>query len=123
MPSDKELVKLCLEASVKQICATIESLPIGIVKLSPTGAIKSIDKEAERLLGFFEGELKGSSITIILEEGGFELTKQLAQLETAFDAPLLIRTKDGAHIAILAAVVRDTTALHENTLIFSFVVK
>ena len=120
-PSDNELMELLLEASMQHMRATMETMPIGMIQLSGTGIIKSIDQETERVLGFTENSLQGSSITVLLYESGFEFLKQLAAADPSFNTPLLLRSVHGTCIATQAAVTRDQTALHRVELTLTFI--
>jgi PAS domain S-box-containing protein len=90
--------KLLAQASTQHLRLTLEPLPVGLIEISESGDIESIDEWTAQVLGFTSEQLQGKSISLLFEDCESDILKLLESrcYGSLFQASF--RTQEGMHM-------------------------
>lgn len=99
MPLDAQsfaLTQLLAQASTQHLRLTLESLPVGLMEITEKGIIESIDESTALKLGLMPKQIKGQSITMLLEDGALSFLELVNNRHYGSLFQAAFRTQNGA---------------------------
>jgi PAS domain S-box-containing protein len=99
------LTQLLVQASTQHLRLTLEPLPVGLIEITEEGIVEAIDESTAQKLCFSRDELRGKSITSLLESGEADFSRLLKNKQYGSLFQAVVRTQQGR--PIIASIVLE----------------